>query len=422
VSDARRTIPADGVTRLTLDTTGADVSVRWVDQIESVIVVGPELPFERAGDEIFIRADLRRAVDDDDDEEIRILGYDSPGHMVEEILKQTGLFSGIGRSRRGAPLHIQLPTSITNTTLEVEQSNLSLEDPVGRVDCKLKRGDFSSSGGDAELIVSAGSGEVEISTLRGSLRVSGGSGDISLANVEAIVNIKAGSGDLTLTRVKSDAVKIAAGSGDIDIIDSRISAYSSDSGSGDVLISGGALDRISIRTGSGEVRSSAQFGPFEQSISTGSGSVSLGIPRDLSARIEAFTSSGDIDSEAPLVSVGQRGPKSRRSRRQVGSVGSGEPRAEVSLRTSSGDIRLHWLATAVVDSPEPPVPPTPPQPPRPPTPPSPGAHASVSTQESSEAEFKQSASDQRAVVLQALARGEITVDEADVLLERIENR
>jgi DUF4097 and DUF4098 domain-containing protein YvlB len=418
MTDSRQTVSAAGISRLTLDTSGADVLVQWDEQLEDIVISGDQIPVERTGDEVFIRADLARVrTDDHPDAELRITGFESPGHMVEEILKQTGLFGGLGRSRKGSPLVVMLPHSVRTSVIEVEHGDLRLDQPRGSVDCKLKRGNFVSNGGTAELEVAAGLGEVQISGLKGTLMASGGSGNITLTDVNAITNVRAGSGEITLIRVAGDAIKLAAGSGDITVRQARAEAYSSDCGSGDVLLDGGRLERISIRTGSGDVRCTATFGAHAQSFTTGSGTVSLSIPRDISARIEAFTSGGAIDTDLPLVSVGQRGPKSRRSRRQVGSVGSGDPRAEVSVRTSSGDIRVHWLPHAAVEPIPMPAPvespATPPVPPHPPA---------IPREPDVRADNESAGLDERQAVLESLARGEISVDEADALLETIESR
>jgi hypothetical protein len=418
MTDSRQTIPADGITRLTLEIAGSDVFIRWVDPLDEISIFGAELPVDRAGDEIFVRADLRKRRDaEDEDIEIRIPDFESPGQMVEDILKQTGLFSGFWGGRKGAPLHLQLPYTIRSVSLEVEHGDLTLDAPQGKVDCTLKNGEFASSGGDAELNLVSGSGDAKISGLNGSLRIAGGSGDITLSDLRAVTNVKAGSGEVSLNRIITDAIKLAAGSGDVEVMDSRSDAFSCDCGSGDVLVSGGWLNRITVRTGSGDVRISSAFGPHGQSITTGSGSVSLGIPRDLSARIEAFTSIGDVDTDLPLVSVGQRGPRSRRSNRQVGSVGSGEPRAEVSVRTSSGDIRIHWLQAAATSAV--PMPPPAPQAPAPPDVPV------TSSSDESQAETPRDPNalpDERQAVLDALARGEISIEEADALLTHIDVR
>lgn len=423
MNDAQQTIPAHDIYRLTLDTSGADVSVRWVDELDSITIVGAELPVDRAEDEIFLRADLRGRREMNDGDEFHIPDFVSPGEFVEAILKQSGLFAGFGRGKRGVPLNIQLPTSLRIATLNVDDGDLLLDEPRHKVECKLKRGSFASSGGHAELSLESGTGDVYVSGLSGSVRISGGSGDITLVDVNAITNVKAGSGEVSLNRVAGDAIKLSAGSGDIDIVDCRTDAYSSDSGSGDVIINGGYLSRINVRTGSGDVSCSARYDAFLQSITTGSGSISFGVPHELSARIEAFTSAGDIDSELPLMSVGQRGPKSRRSRRQVGSVGTGEPRAEVSLRTSSGDIRVNWLhASTATDS----ISTTSPGSDPPPSSNAPRMNGSAEDPgppvETDDDQPAGALDEEWKAVLESLANGELTVDEAEELLGAIERR
>jgi hypothetical protein len=427
MNDSMQRIPSAGSTRLTIEITSANVSVRWVDDRDFVAVTGGEVTVDHAGDEIFIRSDFSGISVSEDDIEIRFAGFDSPGQAVEEILARTGVLSSLGfgssKSSRRSPLIIEVPASIAVTSVELELGNLDLRDPRGRVECGIKRGDFTSSGGTANLDVTAGTGEVRVDQLSGELIVAGGSGDISLTDIDAITNVKAGSGEVSLTRVRGDAIKIMAGSGDIDVRHSRASAYSSDCGSGDVTIEGGRLERIAVRTGSGEVECSASFGPYTQSFMTGSGTISLGIPRDISARIEAFTSGGDIDTELPLVSVGQRGPRSRRSRRQVGSVGSGEPRADVSLRTSSGDIRIHWLQTVAAEPiPMPPPVPAAPEPPAPPVPPAAPSIPGTSAEEGNRQESGASSDSQWQAVLESLQNGEISVEEADALLQSLQSR
>ncbi len=423
--DAKQTFPIDDVSRFTLEVRGSDVQIRWVDDADEVRVLSGELDFQRTGDELFAKGSRTGEENDEDEDypEIRISGFESPAQAVEEILFRTGIFGGRSRSsKKGSPISLEIPASIQHTTLEIQQGDLGMQGPRGVVVCKLKRGDVTSNGGNAEIDVSAGSGTVTVTGLAGALRVAGGSGDISVTDVEAVTNIKAGSGQVSLRRVSGDAIKLAAGSGDITVLDCRTSAYSSDCGSGDVQIEDGTLDRISVRTGSGDVECSAVFGPHSQSFTTGSGSISLGVPRNLSARIEAFTSSGDIDTELPLVSVGQRGPKSRRSRRQVGSVGSGDPRAEVSLRTSSGDIRINWLTQS---SRRDAIPMPPPVPNVPEVPSEPNVSATRTDSDSDETTVDsspQSRENEWQAVLESLANGEITVEEADALLESIEGR
>jgi hypothetical protein len=101
-------------------------------------------------------------------------------------------------------------------------------------------------------------------------------------------------------------------------------------------------------------------------------------------------------------------------------VGSGEPRAEVSLRTSSGDIHVNWLPQSVRDAI--PMPPPVPEIPRMPEVPSPVQEPAPTTPTGATRNETDSLVDERQVVLESLSRGEISVDEADALLSSIEAR
>ncbi len=421
MSSSTQRIPLGDCNRLTLDVTSADVVVSWREDIDEIVLDTDDVTVDRGGDELFLRVDLSGFQIDigDEETEIRISGLESPGQMVEDILKRTGLFSGIGRSKPRATLNVDLPRQLRTSELEVENGSLRLVNPQRTVECTLKRGDFSSDGGDGDLTVSGGPGKIRIASFTGSLQVAGGSGDVSLIDVEAVTNVAAGSGEVTLHRVAGEAIKIAAGSGDIMVKHSRAAAYNSDCGSGDVFITGGAFERMKVRSGSGDIRCTARLGDCDQSFETGSGSITLAIHRDASARIEAFTSSGDIKTNLPLVSVGQRGPKSRRSRRQVGSVGESDERAEVSVRSSSGDIQIHWLAASEGDA-IPMPPPVPNVPEVPDVPPVPEVQ-SIGTSTGTSHQSSDPDRDTREV-LDALSRGDISVEEAEALLASIQQR
>lgn len=430
MTDQTQIIPLENATRATIDISKANVSVVWRDDIEHITVSGRELTVERAGNELFLRAERSgRGLFD------LLPNINAPGVSIDwrgegssiEVSDDEGVIirSGLGRNESaagGSSIVIDMPTAITVAAIEIDDGDLMLSDPTGKVDADVKRGDFRSAGGNAEMDVKTSSGSTRIRDFMGSLDIMGGSGDIELRKCLADVILKAGSGSVLLIEVSGDEFDLMAGSGNVVLRTCDVRAFSCQTGSGDIDITGGSVQEILIRSGSGDIECSATIGLQSHTITTGSGEVSLGIPRDISARIEAFTSSGDIDSEPPLVSVGQRGPKSRRSRRQVGSVGSGEPRAEVTIRTASGDIRLHWLQTPADAIPMPPPVPVPPAVTAPSPPPVSPVRASESREQPRQDAALVSSSDERADVLEALARGEITVDEAETLLDRIEAR
>jgi hypothetical protein len=112
--------------------------------------------------------------------------------------------------------------------------------------------------------------------------------------------------------------------------------------------------------------------------------------------VDAQTSFGQIHSDFPLVRVGRSGPLGFGGVRMVGSIGEGEPEVDIALRSSKGQISLRRAPDYSTPSPgttgERPAS-TPPGEPQP-------------------------AMDSTFAVLEALARGDISVEEADELLRR----
>jgi hypothetical protein len=121
-------------------------------------------------------------------------------------------------------------------------------------------------------------------------------------------------------------------------------------------------------------------------LKTALGNIALSLPADVSARVSAATSLGEIRSDFPLVQVGRQGPMGFLGGRMVGNMGEGEPRAEIELATAKGDIKLQARTPSAEGAPSP---------------------------EGSKAD---SANAARLRVLEALSRGELSVEEAEELL------
>ena len=429
MSEQPQKIPLGNASRVSINISGVPVLVTWSDDVDEINVAGGELDVQHVNDEIHLSGRGRRGTGGADGILGMLPNISVPGVTIDwgeggNSIQVDDDGVVIRRERRhrestDAGFEIVLPMRVTTSSIEVDRNNLELVSPSGNVGVSLKSGNLRSTGGSAELVASMGSGDARVAQLSGALNLMGGSGDISILDCQATTNVKAGSGKVSLSNVSGVAVKVAAGSGDVDIRECVAQAFSCQTGSGDIDIMAGELDRINVRTGSGDVECSALFGPYTQSFNTGSGSVSLGVPRGLPARFEVATHGGDIDSDIPLVSVGQRGPRSRRTRRQVGSFGTGDPRADVTIRTASGDIRLHWLQMGTTAVPMPaPAPIVSAVPPVPETP-EPGESGDTDIQDDADRDTEEA--DPRTAILDALARGEITVEEADVLLRQLED-
>ena len=180
------------------------------------------------------------------------------------------------------------------------------------------------------------------------LRTRTGSGDQTLAGVQRDVDASSGSGNVRIGNV-GGAVRATAGSGDISIAGSG-GGVEARSGSGDVVVNGAGTGRTGVGTGSGDVRVTGVQGPL--SLHTASGNIEVegtpAAPWNLAASsgditvmmsgasafdLEASTSSGHIDSVAP---VSVSGRLSRRGLR--GQVRGGGP--AVAISTASGNIQI----------------------------------------------------------------------------------
>jgi hypothetical protein len=146
----------------------------------------------------------------------------------------------------------------------------------------------------------------------------------------------------------------------------------------------------------GTIACAAALEPGTYEMVTDMGAIDLELPATIKARVDAQTSFGQIHSDFPLVRVGRSGPLGFGGVRMVGSIGEGEPEVDIALRSSKGKISLHRrrdsgpAGTGTTTERRAPAPPGEPAP----------------------------TMDSTLAVLEALARGDISVDEADELLRR----
>ena len=110
--------------------------------------------------------------------------------------------------------------------------------------------------------------------------------------------------DLNLDVPVSTAVKMATGDGDIDIIsfDGTVEACSND-GSIDAR---GRFDRLQLTTDDGQIEVEALAGSrmaSEWKLHTGDGSITIRLPRDFAADLDAATGDGHIRIDLPFTSA-----------------------------------------------------------------------------------------------------------------------
>ena len=261
------------------------------------------------------------------------------------------------------------------------------------------------------------SGTLELEVPRDArVEVEGRAGDVAVRDVRGGAAIRTASGDVSLKRVGGE-VAIEATSGDVDVDADAAVGLAVRSVSGDVEARAPRFDRVAIETVSGDVELAGRLAPGPaHGISTVSGDVEVAVDGGLT--LVAKTVSGRIEIHHPdgRGGVGRGRP-----------VVLGDGAARLTVSSMSGDIevragRARPGASGLPDAgpvPRAPDAPAPPATPRPPDPPPIPAQATRSATPSSDetqlAAAGRDAPPDPAVLaaLEALARGEIDVAEAE---------
>lgn len=254
-----------------------------------------------------------------------------------------------------------------------------------------------------------GGGTVELEIPRDArLEISASTGDVSVRDVSGAIAIRTVSGDISLRGGGGD-LRIEAASGNLRAVAESPVSCTARTVSGDVEIAAPRMDRTSVTTVSGDVEIASAFAPGgDHVVTTTSGDVELAVEGGVT--IDVRTVSGDVARDHPDL-------REHTSRRDPLVIGNGA--ARLAVRTLSGDIevragrdRAHRVPVqASPPSGLPPREPVPPVAPGPPLPPAPGAPTSEVVGKPAEQPAEDPAS--TLAVLEALARGEIDVTEAE---------
>jgi DUF4097 and DUF4098 domain-containing protein YvlB len=105
-----------------------------------------------------------------------------------------------------------------------------------------------------------------------------------------------------------------------------------ETGSGGIQLERVSSPRVTLDTGSGSVDVELLERVEDLLVDTGSGTITIYLPADVGAEIEAETGSGGIDVEIPV--------QIRSVRRDHLSGRIGDGRGRISIDTGSGSIRL----------------------------------------------------------------------------------
>lgn len=241
------------------------------------------------------------------------------------------VFAGKGDSDDWKPRHeltlrVQVPAGLT----------LRAETVSGDVGVRGLRGAQALQTTSGDVVVDAAEGVIDVKTVSGDVRV-GGSGRASVRTTSGdVTSVLAGpleahttSGDIDVPSA-GDSLVLGSTSGDITVEHSpRSVTASTASGAIDVASAAGLA---ALGSSSGSI-SIGFVAPFRgANLSASSGDVAMELAPGLDADLELTTTSGDIDSDAPVVLLGH-------SRNSMNAK-YGRGGAPLKARTVSGDLHV----------------------------------------------------------------------------------
>jgi hypothetical protein len=164
------------------------------------------------------------------------------------------------------------------------------------------------------LAAGSGNGDVTVDGATASVRASSGNGDVKVGSGAGEVHASTGNGGVRVSGARG-AVQASSGNGSIDVATAR-GPVSASSGNGSIRVS------MESMASTGDLR-----------FSSGNGRITLLLPDDFDAELDASTGSGSIDSDFEVRTSG------RISRHRLrGTIGSGGRMLRVS--SGSGSIEL----------------------------------------------------------------------------------
>lgn len=270
------------------------------------------------------------------------------------------------------------------------------------------------------------SGDVRVTDLARDITLQTASGDIGAHALSGAIKINSASGDVTLERGQGE-LDVHTASGDVHL-DQIIGTLALGTASGDCTVRSSALRMCRAKTASGDLAIStplAREGDYD--FQTVSGDLTLNVPEETAATVSIKTISGSLSSSLPATSDG-----GKRNRTLVVN-GGGVP---VNVKTVSGDCTIRAARDPLPTMPAaparpmvPPAPAAPPAPPSWPASPAPPAPPAPPVQEALPAAGSIAAPEapqedgfsQTLAIMQAVERGELSIDEAMTRLAALES-
>lgn len=209
--------------------------------------------------------------------------------------------------------------------------------PRGRVvELHLAVGSARITNAEGEISLDVHAASVETRGTRGRLSLDTGSGDVTVTDAEGEITLDTGSGDVHVEGVRGRSLRMDTGSGSLTARRVQVDELRLDSGSGRVELRDVQAPDLVVDTGSGSVEVELQADVERMLIDTGSGGITLGIPRSLGAELSVETGSGGIHLDLPV--------EAKRVTRRSLRATLGDGRGQLRVETGSGGVRIRESA------------------------------------------------------------------------------
>lgn len=205
--------------------------------------------------------------------------------------------------------------------------------PTGRkVEIHHTVGRTSIAGIDARLSLEQGWGDVVSRDTRGTLALDCGSGAVTIVDAAGEVSLDSGSGEVEVTNVRGTRLSLDTGSGGVSANAVQVGKLDASTGSGSVTLSNVKADMVALDSGSGRIEIDLATHARSVSIDTGSGGITLRLPRTFGAAFNIEKGSGGVDIDVPHEITRKSSDGVR------GRIGDG--RGEINIETGSGGVRI----------------------------------------------------------------------------------
>jgi hypothetical protein len=253
---------------------------------------------------------------------VTVVGHDAPEVVVHADLQ--GSESFLGR------FHISAEQTASGVTISAHMTHSGWFNWFDWINFGSNRVRFAVEvPRDYPVDLRTSGGDLDVQSLNASVRGKTSGGDIRVQDVAGTVSLRTSGGDIEADRLNGPA-RLASSGGDIEVTDSTSDL--------DLRTSGGGIrlqnddGNVNAHTSGGSIRAQLRANRGI-SLGTSGGDITLLLPQNTHASIDAETSGGDVTCDFPL-STTQIADHSH----LLGAIGGGG--APISLRTSGGSIRL----------------------------------------------------------------------------------